>query len=94
MKKYSEEQLQQALQVLHKESRTLNSVAKEYGIPERTLCCHWKNPNLKTKHGPSVLLSSKKEKSLVKYVESLQTIGLKVRSQDVLKKAEEIYKVK
>ena len=91
-RKYSKEDLESALQIFSSDSsKSVNSIAKLYHIPEATLHCHLKHPELPTKRGPPPQLTQKEEESLVVYVSNMINLGLPVQKKDLGEKRNETF---
>ena len=94
-RKYSLENLQNAIKEKQQnDSISILSLAKKYNIPEATLHCHYKNPQLSLCHGPSPLLTKKEENALVEHVSQFTDLGLKISSAQFIAKGSEIMEKK
>ena len=75
-------------------TKSVLSVARQYNVPEATLCCHVKNPDLSLHRGPAPFLTKKEELAVVEHVNQFTSLGLKISSFQLQAKAEEILKAK
>jgi hypothetical protein len=95
MKNYSEEKLNQALEVLRNQNgKGMRAVSRDFGIPKSTLSDHYHMISKSNKVGPGTALTVEEESLLVDAICTISSVGVGISYYHLCKIIVEYQKVK
>ncbi|GBP01001.1 hypothetical protein EVAR_2286_1 [Eumeta japonica] len=81
---YTKEALDEALEKINTKAMSLRAIAKKYNIPRTTLQFKLKNPNSKSRFGPTPYLTNEEETTIAEWLINMARKGFPSKSDDVL----------